>query len=328
MSEQVAISAACAEAAERAMAGLAVGAAQALELARNSPLDELLLVAGRVREAHFANRLHCCAITRVRSGNCSEDCSFCAQSAHHQTGFRAEEPLTEGRARQLARAALEAGAGGFGMVASGCGPAAGDLQRYCDLARAIAAEGVVPHASLGVLGAESAEELARAGVKVYNHNLETSRSFFAEVCTTHDYDQRLATLEAVSAAGMERCCGGIFGLGESWQDRIELGAELAALGIERVPLNFLHPIPGTPLESREVLSAREALRIIAVFRLMLPRSLIQVCGGRELVLGSLQPLAFAAGATGVILGNYLATGGQSVDMDLAMFRDLGLELVS
>ncbi len=310
----------------RATEGQGAAAAEALLLARTSQLDELLFVAGRVREAHFGNRLHCCSIVQARSGRCPENCSFCAQSTQHATDFKPRQPLDETTARDQARRARESGASAFGLVASGCGPAKADMDRYCELARAVRGEGMAVHASLGILDDAGAKRLAAAGVTVYNHNLETARDYFAEVCTTHDYDQRLATLEVAGQAGMQRCCGGIFGLGESWEHRVQLGNELASLSIERVPLNFLHPIAGTPLGDRQPLEAREALRIIAIFRLMLPQRQIQVCGGRELVLGSLQPLAFAAGATGVILGDYLATAGQSLEKDLEMFKDLGLEL--
>jgi len=311
---------------EGALAGRGAPPEEALELARSAPLDELLFAAGRVREAHFGNRIECCSIANVRSGRCTEDCKFCAQSGHYATDAKPSGLLDEGAVRRAARGARQRGASGFALVSSGCGPAAAELDEYCRRLQSVAEEGIAAHASLGVLDAGGARRLAAAGVRVYNHNLETARSFFPELCSTHDYDRRLATLGALKEAGIERCSGGIFGAGESWEQRIELGAELAGLGIERVPVNFLDPIPGTPLEGREPLPAREGLRIIAVFRLMLPAARIQVCGGRELVLGPLQPLAFAAGATGVILGNYLTTRGRPAEEDLAMCRALGLEL--
>ncbi len=312
---------------EGALAGRGASAVEALELARFAPLDELLFVAGRVREAHFGNRVECCSIANVSGGNCTEDCKFCAQSSHYATEVGPTGLLDENAVRRAARDAREHGASGFGLVAAGCGPASAALDEYCQRLKAVAEEGIPAHASLGALNVDGARRLAAAGVGVYNHNLETARSFFSQICTTHDYDRRLATLAALKEAGIERCSGGIFGVGESWEQRAELGAELAGFQIERVPINFLNPIPGTPFESREPLSAREGLRIIALFRLMLPVAQIQVCGGRELVLGSLQPLAFAAGATGVILGNYLTTRGRPAEDDLAMFSALGLELV-
>jgi biotin synthase len=299
---------------------------EALQLARNAPLDALIFVAGRVREAHFGKQVYCCTITNIKSGSCSEDCTFCAQSSRYGSGSRDIPRPDDAALRASAREACKAGVSVLGLVASGCGPAARDIPEYCRMAAAVSEEGLGVHASLGVLEEEGACALAGAGVTVYNHNLETARSFFPQVCSTHNYDARLATLQAVAKAGMERCCGGIFGVGEDWEQRVELGAELQKLGVERVPINFLHPVPGTPLGDRELLPAEEALRIVAIFRLMLPERKLQVCGGRELVLGSMQPLAFCAGATGVIIGDYLTTKGQAVEKDLKMISDLGLEL--
>lgn len=315
-------------AAELALNGHGISPEAALELARSAPLDELLLVAGRVREAHFGNKLHCCSILSVKTGRCSENCGFCAQSGHHRADIQPTDLLDDATVRRATREAKINRASAMGLVSSGCGPAGDHFEDYCARLESVRDEGLAVHASLGLIDAEHARRLAALGVAVYNHNLESARSFFGEVCTTHGYDDRLKTLAALREAGIERCCGGIFGLGESWEQRVELAAELARLGIERVPVNFLHPIPGTPFENRPLLPAREALRIVAIFRLMLPEALIQVCGGRELVLGSLQPLAFAAGATGVILGNYLTTRGRPAAEDLRMFEDLGLELAA
>ena len=320
-----------ASAGREAADGRGASSEDALVLALEAPLDELLFAAGRVRQAHFGNRIECCSIVNARSGHCTEDCKFCAQSGRYQTGADSFGLVDDESVRGAARDAKKNGASGLGLVTSGCSLGADDIEEVCGrlaVLASLAEEGPEPHASLGMLDVSVARRLAGAGVRVYNHNLETSRSHFPQICTSHDYDARLATLEAVREAGMERCSGGIFGVGESWPQRIELAAELARLGVERVPINFLVPVPGTPLEQRELLPAREALRIVAVFRLMLPAARIQVCGGRERVLGPLQSMIFAAGATGVILGNYLTTAGRPVEEDLAMFRDLGLELES
>ena len=322
------LSAAVSRAAQSALAGRGLSADAALDLARSARLDELLFAAGRVREARFGNKIDCCSILSVKTGRCSEDCRFCAQSGHYATGLEPTELLDDDAVRRAAREAKSHRASALGLVSSGCEVSAESLEAYCVRLEAVRSEGLAVHASLGRIDLAGAKRLAALGVAAYNHNLETARSFFGEVCSTHGYDDRLRTLEALREAGIARCSGGIFGLGESWRQRVELAAELGRLRVERVPVNFLHPIPGTPFESRPRLEAREALRIVAVFRLMLPEALIQVCGGRELVLGSLQPLAFAAGATGVILGNYLTTRGRPAAEDLQMFRELGLELVS
>jgi biotin synthase len=322
------VNAAVSSALDSAIAGKGLAPEAALELALRAPLDELLFAAGRVREAHFGNRIDCCSILSVKTGRCSEDCKFCAQSGHYATGVEPAELLDDDAVRRAAREAKSHRASALGLVSSGCGPAGASFEDYCARLETVKAEGLAVHASLGAIDAAGAKRLAELGVAAYNHNLETARSFFGEVCSTHSYDDRLRTLAALREAGMARCSGGIFGLGESWLQRIELAAELQRLEIERVPVNFLHPIPGTPFAGRPRLEAREALRIVALFRLMLPEALIQVCGGRELILGQLQPLAFAAGATGVILGNYLTTRGRPAEEDLAMFRELGLELAT
>ena len=322
------VSAAVSSALDSALAGRGISAEAALELAKTAPLDELLFAAGRVREAHFGNRINCCSILSVKTGRCSEDCRFCAQSGHYQTGVEPTGLLDDAAVRRAAREAKAHRASALGLVSSGCSVGAESFDDFCARLEAVKAENLAVHASLGRIDLAAARRLAALGVAAYNHNLETARSFFGEVCTTHAYDDRLSTLAALREAGIARCSGGIFGLGESWAQRVELAAELQRLEIERVPINFLHPIPGTPLAGRPKLSAREALRVVAVFRLMLPKAKIQVCGGRELVLGSVQPLAFAAGATGVILGNYLTTRGRPPEEDLQMFRELGLELAA
>jgi biotin synthase len=312
--------------ASRAEAGRGASTDEALELARDACLDELLLAAGRVRMAHFGNRLQCCSILGVRTGRCEEDCRFCAQSGHYATNVMPTDLLDEAKVRTAAREALRNGSDALGLVSSGCGLTADSLDAMCDLLGAVRAEGLRVHASLGMVGSDVARRLAAAGVCVYNHNIETARSFFGKVCSTHSFEDRLRTLAALREAGIARCCGGIFGMGESWVQRVEMADELRRLEVERVPINFLIPIPGTPLAPCQVLSPIEALRIIALFRLMLPRVWIQVCGGREAVLRSLQPLCFSSGATGVILGNYLTVKGRDVREDVDMIRDLGLEL--
>ncbi len=312
--------------AERAAQGRGASADEALELSASADLRELLAAASTVRRKRFGNRARCCSIMSVKTGRCSENCGFCAQSAHFRTDVRESGVPEVETVRRAARRARDAGATGFGLVASGCGPAPADLPTFLELVRAVHEEGIAAHASLGVIDLDGAIALRRAGVTVYNHNLETARSHFPRICSTHDYDRRLQTVRVLRRAGIERCCGGIFGVGETWEQRVELGTELAGLEVERVPVNFLHPIPGTPLGDMELLGADEALRIVAVLRLMLPAALIQVCGGREKVLGAMQARIFAAGATGMILGDYLATRGQSLDADLQMLADQGMEV--
>ena len=179
-------------------------------------------------------------------------------------------------------------------------------------------------ASLGSLTPEAAAALRAAGLVRYHHNLETARSFFPSICTTHSYDSRLATLKTARAVGLQLCCGGIFGLGESWQQRIEMALELRELGVQSVPINFLNPVPGTRLGNRTPLPALEGLRVIALYRFLLPQADIKVAGGRAPCLGDLQSWAFYAGANSLMVGNYLTTPGRPVQDDLKMIRSLGL----
>jgi biotin synthase len=311
-----------------ALRGQGASSAEISQLLEETSSTDFQQAAGEVRRKHFGREVRCCSILSVRSGHCSEDCSFCAQSGHHNSSITPTELLDTEAILQAVRQAREDGAEGFGLVSSGCGPLADNVDDFCVRLQALGREGLSVHASLGVLDDYLAGRLAEAGVKVYNHNLETARSFFGQVCTTHSYDQRIATLEALGRTGIERCCGGIFGLGESWEQRLELAGELSKLKIERVPINFLVPIKGTPLEDRPLLDVDEALSIVAAFRLMLPKSWIQVCGGRELVLGARQAEIFDAGATGMIIGNYLTIKGRSASEDLKMIRELGLELIT
>jgi len=190
----------------------------------------------------------------------------------------------------------------------------------------VRALGLEPCASLGMLDHGAAERLAEAGLSTFHHNLETSNRFFPKICSTHTRVERLATLAHVREAGLDLCSGGIFGLGEDWDDRIDMALELAKLGVRRVPINFLSPVPGTPLADMPLLSPKDCLRIIAIFRLILPAAEIKVCGGRELCLKELQPLSLTAGATGFIIGNYLTLQGRSPVEDLRMIETLGMEV--
>jgi biotin synthase len=207
-------------------------------------------------------------------------------------------------------------------------PQGEELDSLLECVREVAPHGNVKICcSLGQLDEGRAKRLKEAGVVRYHHNLESSRAFYRNVSKTIRYEDRLATVRAAKSAGLEICCGGIFGLGESWEDRVELATTIRDLGVDSAPLNFLRPVEGTPLETAMPLSPREALRIIALFRLMLPDKSIKVCGGREFVLRDMQSLMFYAGANGAILGNYLTTVGRPAEEDLRMAADLGLEAV-
>ncbi|MFW5858940.1 MAG: biotin synthase BioB [Planctomycetota bacterium] len=298
----------------------------ALELADAAwPLSTVLHAARTIREAFHGERVRRCAIINARSGACSEDCRFCAQSVHHPTDA-AVFPLTDrGTLIAAARRAREADVSCFGIVTAGRKPGAEELAEIAAHVRAcreLGLRGV--GVSLGILDRAELCALKQAGVNHYNHNLETSRRFYPQICTTHSWDERYQTVADALAEGLEVCSGGIFGLGESWEDRIDMALALRELGVRRVPMNFLVPVAGTPLGQREPLSAEEALRILAIYRHLLPRADLSVCGGRPQTFGAQQERAFAAGATGLMTGDYLTTSGFGYDEDLAMLRRLGL----
>jgi len=307
----------------KALAGDALSREDGLWLAERAPLDDLIRWAGEVRERFRGREVALCAIANARSGACPEDCAFCAQSASHETGV-ARYPLKSGT--DLVRAAREAEAGGadaFCIVTSGRGPG-GEFAMLIERAREVkAAIGVELHVSVGSLERSQVRELKGAGVASANHNLETSERFYPSVCTTHDWRERVRNVELLIEEGLAPCSGGIFGMGETWADRVDLALALRGLGVRRVPVNFLNPVKGTPLEGREVMDAREALRVLAVLRMMLPDADIRTCGGRERVLGDMQPRMFDAGASATMLGDYLTTKGRPGAEDLELIRSLG-----
>lgn len=318
------------------VARLAAGPMKGQGLRRDDVL-ELLAIAGRdleavlhhadrIRRTHRGDTIRLCGIVAAKVGRCTEDCRWCSQSARHRTGIRAHDLLTADELLARAGEAAACGASSFGLVTSGARPTAEELDRLCEVIGRLRGEGrTAPCASLGHLDDAAARHLAQAGCHRYNHNLETSRSHFARVVTTHTYDQRLATAGAVKAAGMELCCGGLFGIGETAEDRVDLALEIARLDADTVPLNFLNPIPGTPLADAPRLTPRECLAIIAMVRFVLPTACIKVAGGREVNLRDLQSWMFRAGADGCIVGNYLTTSGRAAQDDLRMIADLGLQ---
>jgi len=293
----------------------------------DAPLDDLLREADRLRHQFYGSRVDLCAIVNARSGLCGEDCKFCAQSAHHQTGVTVYPML--GREEILARArqAQKVGARHFGVVTSGRRLSVDEVEIVCETIHALREiDGLIPCASLGELDTEMARVLKDAGLSRYHHNLECAERFFPRVCTTHGWRDRLRTVGAAKAAGLEVCAGGVFGLGETWEDRVELALALRDLEVDSVPLNFLTPVRGTPCEFLPPLAAEDALRIIALFRVIVPRAEIRIAGGRELILGEMQRRIFLAGANGMMIGDYLTTKGRKPEDDLRMIEQLGLQI--
>ncbi len=289
-------------------------------------LPALLQLAHEVRERHCGPEVEVEGIVSLKTGGCPEDCHFCSQSGLFASPVRAawlDIP-------SLVQAAVETRATGateFCIVAAVRGPDARLMAQIAEGVAAIrAAVDIQIACSLGMLTQEQVDELAALGVHRYNHNLETARSHFPNVVTTHSWEERMSTLSMVRDAGMEVCCGGILGMGETLEQRAEFAAQLAVVEPDEVPLNFLNPRPGTPFGDLPVMPARDALRAIAVFRLALPRTVLRYAGGRELTLGDLAKDGMLGGINAVIVGNYLTTLGRPATEDLDMLADLRMPI--
>jgi biotin synthase len=308
--------------------GVGLDEAQALGCLQlpDAVLTELLTLAHEVRLRWCGPEVEVEGIVSVKTGGCPEDCHFCSQSGQFDSPVRSawlDIPSLVSAAKETAAT----GATEFCIVAAVRGPDERLMQQVRDGVAAIDAEVDINIAcSLGMLTQTQVDELAALGVHRYNHNLETARSYFPQVVTTHTWEERWDTLQMVRDAGMEVCCGGILGLGETLEQRAEFAVQLAALEPHEVPLNFLNPRPGTPFAERPLLDGNDALRAIAAFRLVLPRTVLRYAGGRELTLGELTTAGMLGGINAVIVGNYLTTLGRSAGEDLAMLADLGMPL--
>ena len=282
----------------------------------------LFACADKLRRQFFKNAVSPCTLLNIKSGDCSEDCTFCSQSSHNNAVIVKHDLVDQ---QTIMKSFLEARSHNldFCVVSSGRKLSTDEIRI---VAGALKSVGAPSHASLGILTDEEFAMLRDAGVICYNHNLETSRNFFPSLCTTHTYEDRVATVKRALKAGLGVCCGGIFGIGESWTDRKDLCFELRALGVDVIPINFLNPIPGTRVQPpRE--SPIEFLKIVSMFRIAIPKKTIKVCGGREHHLDNLQALIFFAGANGYVSGGYLTTPGSKVESDDAMIKRLGLRKI-
>jgi biotin synthase len=291
------------------------------------PLDhvtDLVALAHRVRLEYCGDEVELESLINAKSGACPEDCAFCSQSVRFSTDVDVYPFLDLDEVVAAAHATRDAGATQFCIVVAVRGPEERLLRKVIDAVDAVHAEtGLEVACSLGLLAAEQAARLADAGVRRYNHNLEACREVFPQICTTHSYDDRVATARLAIDAGMELCSGGILGMGETLEQRVDFAFELAELGPCEVPINFLLPT-GTPLGEQRRISPREALQAIALFRLVLPGAWLRLAGGREFVLGELQAMGLLAGANALIVGNYLTTGGRPAEEDLALLDALGM----
>lgn len=266
------------------------------------------------------------ALINAKKGKCQEDCSFCSQSAFYKTEIDTYKLLPPDVIAKNAMLAKEDGVKSFCLVCAWRGPTEKDFEQITSIIKKINEDvGIEVNCSLGFINQDMAIKLKKLGVKRYNHNLEAPRSFFSKICTTHSYDDRMKTNLIVKNAGLELCCGGIIGMGETRMQRLELGLDLAGLAPEECPINMLVPQKGTPLEISTRLSVSEILRTIAVFRFLMPRTILKIAGGREVYLANDQEKVLLGGANGIITGGYLTIGGNSPTDDFQMISKIGLE---
>jgi len=289
----------------------------------DEPLESLVARANQVRREHVGDTLDVCSILNARSGRCGEDCKFCAQSARHHTET-AVYPLKD--ANEIVEAAGRAkamGAKRFGIVTSGNRLSEEEACVIADAVGRIRQDvGIAVCASLGALSLGQLQRLKKAGLSRYHHNIETSRRFYAEVVTTHDFQERVDTVAAAKEAGLEVCSGGIIGMGERWEDRIDMAVTLSELKVDSVPINVLIPIKGTALEAAERMLVEDIVRTICLFRILLPTQTLKIAAGRETALGGDQLKAFQAGANGMLIGGYLTVQGAGLEADRALMDQI------
>lgn len=301
--------------------------ARLLFTAEDSNIILLCALANKIRENFTGNQVDLCSVISAKSGNCSEDCAFCAQSSHHQTGVTCQPLLDEEKIVKTAIQREQAGAKHCDIATSGLGYT-GDEADFQTILRAFCrmkqATNLKLCACLGTLTEKAARMLAESGVDRYNHNLETARSFYHNVVTSHGYDERIATIKYAKKANMEVCSGMIIGLGETPEQRLEHTFLLKELNVDAVPVNVLKPVKGTRLQDMPPLPPLEILKTFAIIRFVLPDKNIRYAGGREANLKALQPLGLIAGLNGMLIGNYLTTDGQDIVKDFDMLRSLHL----
>ncbi len=320
---------------QRIINGHRLNKTEALTLTQIEGQDNILLLcqaADRIRQACCGNIVDLCSIINVKSGNCSENCQFCSQSAHHQAenspiyGLKSSEEIIA-----QAKAAEAAGAKRFCLVSQGRGPKynspqSAEFEKILETVRQITTEtNIKPCCALGEVTLEQAQELKEAGVTRYNHNLEASENYYESIVSTHSWGDRVETVKNLKKAGIQACTGGIIGMGETWEDRVDLAISLRELEVDSVPINLLNPREGTPLGHLPKLDVFTALKAIAIFRFILPEQILRYAGGREAIMGELQSLGLQSGINAMLIGHYLTTLGQPPEKDHAMLESLGLQ---
>jgi biotin synthase len=297
------------------------------ELEDRAAIEALIEHAWRARVERFDDATDMCSLVNAKSGGCAEDCGFCAQSRYAEADTPLHAMMEPEQILEHAKAAEAAGAHRFCMVTQGQGLSKRDFEKVLAGARLVAEQTNLKRcASIGHMSAERAKALKQAGIQRVHHNVETAESYYPEVSTTVRYEGRLRTIDAVKQAGLETCVGGILNLGESREQRVEMAFQLAEINPTSVPINLLNPRPGTKFGDRDYMDPWEAVKWIAIFRLILPEALFRLCGGRVENIGDLQRLAVKAGLNGVMMGNFLTTLGSTPEEDRAMFEELGLNV--
>lgn len=287
------------------------------------PLLKLAAEADAVRQKHAQPYMQTCSILNAKSGRCSEDCSFCAQSGHHKTSIEVYPLKNKEEIINAALRAKDIGAMRFGIVTSGNALTSDELDTVAESVKYITQQlRMKVCGSLGALGRESLMLLKASGMSRYHHNIETSPSHYKNIVSTHEFSERINTVRAVKAVGMEICCGGILGLGETWQDRIDMALLLKELDVDGIPLNVLVPVDGTKITGVEPISPEDVIRTIAIFRIINPAKTIKIAAGRESRLADHQALAFMAGANGMLIGGYLTVRGRAHEYDKALLESV------
>lgn len=295
----------------------------------NKPLEELIKISNKITKENFGNKIEACSIISAKTGGCSENCKYCAQSKHNNAKIECHPLLDIKTVKKAALSAKEQGASRFCIVTSGRKVENKDFEKILEMIKEVSSiEGIHCCASLGLLDKEQIKKIKEAGVERYNHNINTSENYHKNICTTHSFKDRVETVKMIQKEGMEACCGVIIGMGESRKDRIDMALALKKLNPKTVPINILNPIKGTPLEGFEDrIDEEEILKTICIFRIILPNTLLRYAGGRNTRLSANnQKQGLFAGINSILVGNYLTTKGAGVDEDRKMFDELRLEV--
>lgn len=312
---------------DKAISGIAATVDEVMALNETYDTDTLCDAADRIRRARCGDTIDTCSIVNARSGRCTEDCKWCAQSRHHNTGVAEYEYIPDNELAEHLRVNTDRGVARFSLVTSGRKVSPADIRRFCETFRRISRESPIALcASMGLLGKTELQQLWDAGVRRYHCNLETSASNFHNLCTTHTRADKLATIRAAREVGMEICSGGIIGMGETMRQRLEMAAEAIEAGATSIPVNILIPIKGTPLQDTPPIPEDEVVRTVALMRFVAPDAAIRFAGGRKRLSPEANRRILRGGINGALVGDMLTTVGNNIDQDHTMFKAAGFKL--